>query len=55
MMRRTNLIEKALPPGSFYEYLAMLRRQHPHETFSYKLFCNVLNLVPMVLTAVLTS
>ncbi|CAK9053149.1 unnamed protein product [Durusdinium trenchii] len=43
MMRRTNLIEKALPPGSFYEYLAMLRRQHPHETFSYKLFCNEYN------------
>eukprot|EP00435_Cladocopium_sp_Y103_P074502 s863_g49.t1 len=41
MVARTNLIEKALPPGSFYEYLAMLRRAHPTMTFSYKLFCSV--------------
>lgn len=41
MVARTNLIEKALPPGSFYEYLAMLRRANPTMTFSYKLFCSV--------------
>lgn len=41
----THLIEKALPPGSFYEYLAMLRRAHPQETFSYKLFCSAWALV----------
>lgn len=36
MVARTNLIEKALPPGSFHEYLCML----PTETFSYKIFCS---------------
>ena len=41
MTARTSMIEKALPPGSFYEYLAMLRRAHPTETFSYKIFCSV--------------
>ena len=40
MIATTKLIEKALP-GSFYEYLAMLRRAHPTMTFSYKLFCPV--------------
>lgn len=40
MIARTHLIEKALPPGSFHEYLSMLRRAHPTETFSYKLFCS---------------
>ena len=41
LIATTQLIEKALPPGSFYEYLAMLRRAHPTMTFSYKLFCSV--------------
>ena len=41
MIATTQLIEKAQPPGSFYEYLAMLRRAHPTGTFSYKLFCSV--------------
>jgi len=41
MEKRTGLIEKALPPGSFHEYLEMLRRQNRDMTFSYKLFCSV--------------
>ena len=32
---------RLLPPGSFTEYLNMLREKHPSEKFTLKLFCNV--------------
>ena len=38
LQRATGMVEKALPPGSFCEYLAMLRRKHPGLKCSYKLF-----------------
>ena len=39
--RATGMQEKALPPGTFAEYLSMLRRKHPDEKFSYKIFTAV--------------
>ncbi|CAK8995824.1 unnamed protein product, partial [Durusdinium trenchii] len=38
IQRATGMVEKALPPGSFCEYLAMLRSKHPGLKCSYKLF-----------------
>ena len=41
LQKATGMIEKALPPGTFHEYLEMCRQRHPQHSFSYKLFCRV--------------
>ena len=40
IMAATGLVEKALPPGTFHEYLEMYRRDSKQQV-SYKLFCSV--------------
>ena len=41
LQRATGLTEKALPPATFHEYLEMLQRAHPGQSFSYRIFCSV--------------